>query len=196
MHYFGRSNESLHFLLIKNISMRKIIFLFAFTVLLISNVNAQTNDFYPKGKIGISGFVPSGGFGAGSFVLSANVRPSFFITDKIDFGVDFGGTVSSGNYYNAFHIKPSFKYFVLDKRISPVVSAGYKFERTYMGGDKTYMLNPTVGLGVSLINKSGNFNIEAGLEYDIRDGSVNRNFNPYISFGFLLNRHKKKETVY
>lgn len=170
--------------------MRKIILFIACISLCATQMKSQQNELYSRGVYGITGF-PGGGFGGGVISMNLRLRPSIFIADKLNLGVDFGGSFI-GNYYTGLYANPSLKYYLLSKKISPVLTAGYKFTSVMFNEEKHYESYPNLGMGVSF-NPGGNFFIETGVEYNfLRSSTGFDNLNHYLTIGFYLNRGKKK----
>ena len=54
----------------------------------------------------------------------------------------------------------------------------------------TNKIYPTVDVGVSLMNKKGNFYLESGIEAFLRKDGIQANLFPYLRLGFFINRKK------
>ena len=171
--------------------MQKLSLFFAFVVLFTINVNSQTNDnlFYKKGEISLSSSF-GGVFGRGSYMLGLNARPGIFVINKLNLGIEFGGTFNVN-----MHFLPTIEYYLLNKRITPVVRAGYVWETGNLNNERTFYQSPVVGLGVAFINKSGTLGVNVGADYYFNKTEPQGGFRPNVSLSFYFNRKKKDKNV-
>ena len=176
--------------------MQKLSLFFAFVVLFTINVNSQTNDnlFYNKGKISLSSSF-GGVFGGGSYMLGLNARPGIFVINKLNLGTEFGRKFSNNPDNRNMHFLPTIEYYLLNKRITPVIKAGYFLETRNFNNERTFYQSPVVGLGVAFINKSGTFGVNVGADYYFNKTDPQGGFRPNVSFSFYFNRKKKNKNV-
>ena len=170
--------------------MRKHFILITLSILVYSGVDAQTDTtYYEKGKFGISATLPSWYYNSDIRILNLNVKPEIFIANKLSLGTEFGWSLNNTNSKN-FYINPALKYYLLKRRLTPIVSAGLTYEHYSIEGSYVTYLFPTMNIGLSLMNKKGNFYVESGLEVFMRKEGIQTNLFPYLRLGFFINRKK------
>ena len=171
--------------------MRKHFILILFLIYVFTRADAQTDTtYYEKGEFGISATLPSWYFsGSGIGIINLNVKPEIFIANKLSLGTEFGLSLSNTNSKN-FYINPALKYYLLKRRLTPIISAGLRYQQYSIEGSYVTYLFPTINTGLSLMNKKGNFYLETGIEAFMRKDGIQANLFPYLRFGFLINRKK------
>ncbi len=171
--------------------MRKHFILIILSILVFTSADAQTDTtYYEKGKFGISATFPSWySSGSGIGIINLNVKPEIFIANKLSLGTEFGLSLSNTNSKN-FYINPALKYYLLKRRLTPIVSAGLRYRHYSVEDSHVTYLFPTMNIGLLLMNKKGNFYLESGIEVFMRKDGIQANLFPYLRLGFLINRKK------
>ncbi len=176
--------------------MRKIITGFVFVLFFGINTDAQIQKntiLYEKGKICLSSS-PFGGFGSSSYMLGLNIKPGYFIANNLLIATEFGGTLSNEITQRDIYVKPSIEYFVLNRKITPVIRAGYIFRKQI--NDNSFYSSPFAGAGVHFsFGKNNRFGINAGVDYYFKNDRLLNGFMPYVSFGYYFGRKKVKKKV-
>ncbi|MCF6185208.1 MAG: hypothetical protein L3J56_11440 [Bacteroidales bacterium] len=160
----------------------------------IINVNGQVdknNIIYKKGKICLSSS-PSGGIGSNYYALKLNIKPGYFIVNNLLFAVEFGGTLSNERIQRNVYFKPSIEYFVLNRKITPVIRTGYIFENRF--NYNTFYSSLFAGAGVHFaFGKNNAFGIYAGIDYYFKNDRFVSGIMPYVSLGYYFGRKQKEK---
>ena len=182
--------------------MQKISIIIVFIFLLKINANSQEDEItksliFEKGKISLSGSINGGFESNGNYSLNFNVSPGIFIINKLKLGTQFGISKSNISFnYKSFHIMPVAEYYILNKRISPIVRTGFMWEIGRM--DNQLFINKSLmaGIGLAYINKSKTFGINVSADYYFSNMNMHKGIMPNISFNFYLNRKKDRKVLY
>jgi len=182
--------------------MRKISIIIAFIFSFTINANSQKSEIpksiiFEKGKISLSGSINGGFEIGGSYSLNFNVTPGIFIINNLKLGTQLGFSKSNISFnYKSFHIMPIAEYYILNKRISPIVRTGFMWELGKMDNQSFLNKSLMAGIGVAFINKSKTFGINVSADYYFNNMNTHKGIMPNISFNFYLNRKKNKKVVY
>jgi len=182
--------------------MQKTSIIIALILLFTINANSQESDItksivFKKGKISLSGSINGGIESGGNYSLNLNVTPGIFIINNLKFGTQLGISKSNFSFnYKSFHIMPVAEYYILNKRISPIVRTGYMWELGRMDNQSFLNKSLMAGIGAAYINKSRTFGINVSADYYFSNMNIHKGIVPNISFNFYLNRKKDNKVVY
>ena len=181
--------------------MQKTSIIIVFIILLKINASSQETEItksliFEKGKISLSSSINGGIVSNGNYSINFNVTPGIFIINNLKLGTQLGISKSNISFnYKSFHVMPVAEYYILNKRISPVIRAGYMWEFGKINNELFKNKSFITGLGVAFMNKSGSFGINIGADYYFNSMNTHKGIMPYASFNFYFNRKKKDKKV-